>query len=53
MVMLNLLYGMSDENLRKLAFDKGYKPVPQSLEKIKELFDNPNNPITIEKNKTW
>jgi cytochrome c peroxidase len=46
---VNFAYSTNDESLRKLALDSGYKPIPQSLEKIKELFDNPNNPITIEK----
>ncbi len=47
-IILHVSYA-SDDKLRQIALDKGLDPVPNSFEKIKKLFNNSKNPITLEK----
>lgn len=39
----------SDDKLRELALSKGLKPVPASFEKLLEIVDSPENPMTPQK----
>lgn len=48
LVILNIS-SFANEELRQKALDKGLDPVPNSFEELKKLFDNDNNPITLEK----
>ncbi len=40
---------IKDEELRKMALDRGLFPVPKTWAKAKEVVDNPENPLTPEK----
>lgn len=48
LILLNMT-SFAAQKLREKALDKGLDPVPNSLKKIKKLFDNNTNPITLEK----
>ncbi len=48
LIILNI-GSFANENLRQKALDKGLEPVPNSFKKIKKLFNNTKNPITLEK----
>ncbi|MEA2019112.1 MAG: cytochrome-c peroxidase, partial [Campylobacterota bacterium] len=47
-IILEVSYAV-DDILRQIALDKGLDPVPNNYKEIKKLFDNNENPITIEK----
>jgi cytochrome c peroxidase len=48
LLILNISYA-TDNSLIQKALNKGLDPIPNNFEAIKKLFDNRENPITLEK----
>ncbi len=48
-LLIFICNSFADSKLREIALDKGLDSVPNSFEKIKKLFDNEYNPITLDK----
>ena len=45
----SMLNAASSQEIRQLALSKGLKPIPQDYEELKEMVDDSNNPMSVEK----